>query len=193
MLHCNRRKGKDIDWKWNSLNHTLLQMQSGQDGLAASKRLNDGGHTEPFCAQGPCAKGGKISFTFRRMTQTGKHIVLVTATHLHEVQKQSVKMHLHNRAVWLWNRDFSAVGLEQISLAAKLSRSQVGVQHHETDELQSKTLFCSQKMSVNLLAGYQTRHTIDKEHKVSEEEPCSFENGGVYVLEGNFRSEYLSE
>lgn len=48
---------KDIDLKGNSLNHTLLQMQSGQDGFAASKRLNEdcfhGGHAQPFCAQGP--------------------------------------------------------------------------------------------------------------------------------------------
>lgn len=48
---------KDIDLKGNSLNHTPLQMQSGQDGLAASKRVNEdcfhGGHAQPFCAQGP--------------------------------------------------------------------------------------------------------------------------------------------
>lgn len=37
-------------------------------------------------------------------------------------------------------------------------------------------------MSVNLLAEYQTRHTIDKEHKVSEEELMSCEDEGYFLL-----------
>lgn len=37
-------------------------------------------------------------------------------------------------------------------------------------------------MSVNLVAEYQTQHTIDKEHKVSEEEPTSCEDVGFFFF-----------
>lgn len=87
-----------------------MQMLCGQGGFTASKRLNEDSAFMVVMLNLSVhrGKGGKIIKIYR-LTQTGKHLVQATATHLHDVQKQNVKMHLHNRAVWLCTGDFSAV------------------------------------------------------------------------------------
>lgn len=89
-------------------------MQSGQDGLAACKRLNEDSaflvvmlHLSVHRSR-EREEEKKIRQIYC-LTQAGKHLALATAAHLLKVQKRNAKMHLHNRAVWLCEGDFSAV------------------------------------------------------------------------------------